>query len=245
LYLTELEQDVAAMGNRAPTGDGWKRGTLLLEDGHRGTSGLRRDLQTPLTAVMAMTLVLLLTACANIAGLQMARASARMREISIRLAMGASRGRVLQQLLTESAVIALLGALAGLWVAWLTIRLLLAEMGDSAERLRLVTTFLDVRVLAFTFVFATATGLAFGLLPALFATRPEVWPGLKSGIVADVGGQARLRRVLVMAQLALSLVLGHGFGPLRPDVVEPAARRRRLSDRAPRPVSTESWRRRL
>jgi predicted permease len=207
LYLTELEQDVAAMGHRAPTGDGWRRGTLLLEDGHRGTSGLRRDLQTPLTAVMAMTIVLLLTACANIAGLQMARASARLKEISIRLAMGASRGRILQQLLTESAVIALLGALAGLWVAWFTIRLFLAEMGDTAERLRLVTTFLDARVLTFTFVFAAATGLAFGLLPALFATRPEVSSGLKSGIVADVGGQARLRRVLVAAQLALSLVL--------------------------------------
>jgi putative ABC transport system permease protein len=207
LYLAELEQDVAAMGNRAPADDGWKRGRLLLEDGHRGTSGLRQDLETPLTAVMAMTIVLLLTACANIAGLQMARASARLKEISIRLAMGASRGRILQQLLTESAVIALLGALAGLWIAWLTIRLLVAEMGDTAERLRLVTTFLDARVLAFTFVFAAATGLAFGLLPALFATRPEVWPGLKSGIVAEVGGQARLRRVLVTAQLALSLVL--------------------------------------
>jgi predicted permease len=158
-------------------------------------------------AVMAMTIVLLLTACANIAGLQTARASARLKEISIRLAMGASRGRILQQWLTESAVIALLGALAGLWVAWLTIRLLVAEMGDTGERLRLVTTFLDGRALAFTFVFAAATGLAFGLLPALFATRPEVWPGLKSGIVADVGGQARLRRVLVTAQLALSLVL--------------------------------------
>jgi predicted permease len=207
LYLAELEQDVAAMGNRAPAGNDWKRGTLLLEDGHRGTSGLRRDLGTPLIAVMAMTIVLLLTACANIAGLQTARASARLKEISIRLAMGASRGRILQQLLTESAVIALLGALAGLWIAWLTIRLLVAEMGDTGERLRLFTTFLDARALAFTFVFAAATGLAFGLLPALFATRPEVWPGLKSGIVADVGGQARLRRVLVTAQLALSLVL--------------------------------------
>ena len=207
LYLAELEQDVAAMGNRAPAGNDWKRGTLLLEDGHRGTSGLRRDLGTPLMAVMAMTIVLLLTACANIAGLQTARASARLKEISIRLAMGASRGRILQQLLTESAVIALLGALAGLWIAWLTIRLLVAEMGETGERLRLVTTFLDARALAFTFVFAAATGLAFGLLPALFATRPEVWPGLKSGIVADVGGQARMRRVLVTAQLALSLVL--------------------------------------
>src|SRR5262245_50754083 len=207
LYLAELERDVAAMGNRAPAGDDWKRGTLLLEDGHRGTSGLRRDLATPLVAVMAMTIVLLLTACANIAGLQTARASARLKEISIRLAMGASRGRILQQLLTESAVIALLGALAGLWIAWLTIQLLVAEMGDTGERLRLVTTFLDGRALAFTFVFAAATGLGFGLLPALFATRPEVWPGLKSGIVADVGGQARLRRVLVTAQLALSLVL--------------------------------------
>jgi len=207
LYPIELEQDVAAMGGRGPTDDRWRQGQIRLDDGHRGTSGLRRDLETPLTALMAMTVVLLLIACANIAGLQTARASARVREISIRLAMGASRGRVVQQLLTESALIAALGALAGVWVAWFTVRLLVAEMGETAGRLQLVTTFLDTRVLVLTFTFAVATGVLFGLLPALFATRPAVWSGLKTGITADLGGHVRLRRLLVTVQLALSLVL--------------------------------------
>ena len=207
LYGAELEQDVAAMGARRPSGDRWRQGRVVLEDGHRGTSALRRNLETPLAAVMAMTVLLLVITCANIASLQIARASARMKEISIRLAIGASRSRVVQQLLIESALIVALGALAAVVVAGVTIHGLVGEMGDIANRLQIVTTFLDERILAFTFALAAATTVLVGLVPALLATRPEVWPALRAGVAADIGGQLRLRRVLVTAQLALSLVL--------------------------------------
>jgi predicted permease len=179
----------------------------MLEDGRRGTSALRLDLGTPLVAVMAMTLVLLVIACANIAGLQIARASARVKEISIRLAIGGSRARVVRQLLTESLLVAGLGVVAALAVALATIRVLIRETGEMADRLQLATTFMDGRVLAFALALGTVTTVVVGLLPALLATRPAVWPALTAGIVADSGRGLRLRRVLVTAQLALSLVL--------------------------------------
>jgi predicted permease len=206
-YVAEMEQDVAAMGKGRPSGDRWRQGRLLLDDGHRGTSALRGNLETPLTAVMAMTVLLLLITCANIASLQIARASARLKEISIRLAIGASRSRVVQQLLIESALMVALGAVAALVVASVTIRGLVGEMGDIASRLQIVTTFLDGRMLAFTFALAAATTVLVGLVPAWLATRPDVWPALRAGVAAEIGGQLRLRRVLVAAQLALSLVL--------------------------------------
>jgi predicted permease len=207
IYLAQLEQDVAAMGAQGPSDDRWRQGSLILEDGHRGTSGLRRNLETPLTALMAMTGVVLLIACANIAGLLMARAASRTKEISIRMAIGASRGRVVRQLLTESAMLAALGGLASLLVASWTINMLVAEMGESAGRFRLVTNFLDARVLGFAFAASAATGILFGLLPALNASRESVSSGLKTGVAADRRGQVRLRRTLVTAQVALGLVL--------------------------------------
>src|SRR6185436_11529051 len=115
------------------------------------------------SAVMAMTILLLVITCANIASLQIARASARMKEISIRLAIGASRGRVVQQLLVESVVIVALGALAALVVAGVTIRGLVGEIGEIANRLQIVTTFLDGRMLAFTLALAAATTVLVGL----------------------------------------------------------------------------------
>jgi predicted permease len=207
VYLAELEKDVAAMGARGPSDDRWREGRLSLEDGHRGTSGLRGDLEIPLTALMAMTGVVLLIACANIAGLLMARAAYRTREISIRMAIGASRGRLVRQLFTESAMLAALGGLASLFVASWTINMLVAEMGESAERFRLVTNFLDARVLGFAFAASAATGILFGLLPALTASRESVSSGLKTRVAADRRGQVRLRRMLVTAQIALGLVL--------------------------------------
>ena len=207
LYQAQLEQDVATMGDRGPKGDGWRQGQLLLEDGYRGTSGLRTDLTTPLTAVMAMTVMVLLITCTNIAGLQLARAASRRKEISIRLAMGASRARVVRQLLTESALVAALGAGAGLAVARFTIGLLIAELGDDAERFRVVTTFLDGRVLAFAFVVTVCAAALFGVFPALFATRAAVSSAIKEGAAHETGGQVRLRRTLVAAQIALGLVL--------------------------------------
>jgi predicted permease len=207
LYLAQLEQDMAAAAGQRPSDDSWRQGRIVLEDGHRGTSDLREDLRLPLSAVMTMTLLLLAIACANIAGLQIAHASARLKEISIRLSIGASRGRVVLQLLTESALLVTLGTLAALVVAQMTVRWLLAETGDAAQRLQLVTTFLDTRMLVFTVALAAVTTVLVGLAPALLATRPEIWPALRAGIAAEIGGQLRWRRVLVTAQLAFSLVL--------------------------------------
>jgi predicted permease len=180
---------------------------VRLEDGHRGTSALRRDLATPLTAVMAMTVVLLLIACANIAGLQIARASARVKEIAIRLAIGGSRTRLVRQLLTENLLIAGLGAFAALAVALVAVRVLVGEMGEAASRIQLATTFLNARVLMFALSLAAGTTILVGLAPALLATRPAVWPALTAGVVAEGRGGLRLRRVLVTGQIALSLVL--------------------------------------
>ena len=109
--------------------------------------------------------------------------------------------------MTESALTVALGALAGLWVAGLTISGLLGEMGETANRLQLVTTFLDGKVLTFTLAFAAATTVLVGLVPALLTTRPAIWHALRAAVAEDIGGQVRLRRVLVTAQLALSLVL--------------------------------------
>ena len=245
LYLTELEQDVATMGNRRPAGDGWKQGKLLLEDGHRGTSGLRRDLETPLTAVMAMTVVLLLITCANLAGLQMARAAARMKEMAIRLAMGASRGRVVRQLLTESALIAALGALAGLSMAWITIRLLLTEMGEAATRLQLVITFLDARVLAFTGGIGDRHQCA--LRAASGAARHA-----SGGLVGTQGGNCRRHRRAGAAapparHCAACLVshAGHGGRTVRPYALQPARGGRGLSDGSSHSVRPQHGHRRL
>jgi predicted permease len=207
LYASQLEQDVAAMGPAAPRDDRWRQGKITLEDGHRGTSSLRSDLETPLVAVMAMTGVVLLIACANLAGLLMARAASRTKEISIRLAIGASRGRIVRQLLVESGMLAVLGGLAGLAVAKWTIYAMVQEMGDRAGRLHLMTNFIDARVLGFALAASVVTGVLFGLLPALTASRAALSRGLKTEPAARRGDPVRIRKLLVTAQVALGLVL--------------------------------------
>ena len=207
LYAAQLEQDVATLGERRPTGEGWRQGRLVLDDGSRGTSDLREDLATPLKAVMAMTAMVLLITCANIAGLQMARVASRRKELSIRLAIGASRRRIARQLLTESALIAALGAAAGLAIAHVMIRILITEMGDEADRLLLDMSVLNGSVLLFTFAVSAAAAALFGVFPALVATRAAVASPLREGVSSEAGGQVRLRRGLATAQVAVGLVL--------------------------------------
>jgi predicted permease len=176
--------------------------------GGRGLSDLRRQFNTPLIVLMCMVGVVLLIACANIANLLLARAASRQREVSIRLALGAGRARIVRQQLAESLVLAVAGAAVGLIFATWTGALLLAALpGDAADRG--LHSGPDARVVAFALALAIVTALVFSIVPSLHATRASVIGALKeeAGSVAGGGRQARVRSVLVVAQVALSMVL--------------------------------------
>ncbi len=153
----------------------------------------------------AVGLVLLL-ACVNLANLLLARATERRKELAIRIAMGASRARVIRQLVTETVMLSLSGGLGGLVLAgW--IMALVSSMKFPADLPLVIDLHLDWRVLAFAFAVSLVTGIAFGLLPALQASRPDLVPSLKDE--KSMGGfrRSRLRNALVVVQVALSLVL--------------------------------------
>jgi predicted permease len=181
--------------------------------GSQGRSYTRRQLQTPLWLLMAVTGGVLLIACANVAGLLIARAATRQREVAIRLALGAGRFRIIRQLLVESLLLAGLGALLGLVLATSTNRALLAFLPPDTASLNLSTA-PDLRILLFTASVAGLTGILFGLAPALQGTRPNLAPTLKdqAGAVLGGGAQVRLRKGLVTAQVTLSLLLLIGAG---------------------------------
>jgi predicted permease len=185
---------------------------IVVTDNSRGDYPDRDRLAQPLVVLMAAVMLVLLIACANVASLLLARGAARRREMSIRLALGAGRTSVLLQLLTESAVIALCGAVLGIGVAYAADGALLSLLGNGSDALPL-DVHPDWRVLTFTTCVAVLTGLLFGLLPAFQAARTELNPGLKEGH-GVMAGRPRLvaRRVLVVAQIALSLVLLAGAG---------------------------------
>jgi len=157
--------------------------------------------------VLMLTVALvLLIACTNLAGLLMARAAGRCKEIAIRLSLGASRAQLVRQLLTESVLLALAGGGVGVLLAVWLIDMVMAFKPPISIPL-LLDLQLDWRVLSFTVVLSLLTGTLFGLLPALQATKPELAPALKDE--SSLGGyrRSRLRNTLVVAQVALSLVL--------------------------------------
>ena len=173
----------------------------------QGVNELKRDFESPLVALSGMVGLVLLIACANVAGLVTARAASRQKEIAVRLALGASRGGLIRQLLTESVMLALVGGFLGLLVVTWTVDGLLSVMGpDMAGTLN---SGLDARLVLFTLALSVATGLLFGAVPAIQSTRPHVASALKdqAATVASGTGQARFRRALVISQVALSLLL--------------------------------------
>src|SRR5262249_55706762 len=137
-----------------------------------------RQYSKPLLILMIMVAFILAIACANIANLLLARASARRREIAVRLSLGASRLRVMRQLLTESILLALPGGILGIGVAAGGIRFLLWLLAGGSDDFSLRVQF-DWRILGFTLAVACFTGILFGLAPALQATRIDITPALK------------------------------------------------------------------
>jgi len=173
-----------------------------------GISLLREQYEAPLWTLLALAAVVLVVACANLANLMLARTTAREREIAIRLGLGASRGRVVRQLLTESTILAAIGAACGLALARV-LSAALVSFVDADEHTLFLDLALDWRVLGFTAALAALTCVLFGLAPALRGTANGIAAALKSfgrGLTSARGG-ARLRQGLVVAQVALSLVL--------------------------------------
>ncbi|MGA3239654.1 MAG: ABC transporter permease [Bryobacteraceae bacterium] len=184
---------------------------LEIRPAPQGINEFRRDQQTPLLALMAMAGLTLLIACANVASLTVARATARRREMSIRIAIGATRWNLVRQLLVEGVMLAAAGGALGLVVAdWSTKALLHALPQDFAGDW--LKTGLNLRLLAFACGLSLVSGVLFALAPALQSTRHNLVDALRAGAAASVGRAVWFRKCVVAAQVALSLVLVVGAG---------------------------------
>jgi putative ABC transport system permease protein len=181
------------------------RQILQAERGASGYASLRGRVRTPLGILMALVALVLLIACANMANLLTARASARYREVAIRLAMGAARARVIRQFLTESCLLSIAGAAAGFLIALWSTRVLIAML-SSASNPVVLNMYPDWRVLLFTAAVAMLTGILFGLGPSFRATRTGV---AALHVLSRASKQTELGfgRILVGGQVALSVVL--------------------------------------
>ena len=188
-------------------------GRLLVESAGMGYSGMRNEFSTALIVLMSMVGLVLLIACANVANLLIARGFMRQKELAVRLSLGASRGRLVRQLLVESLVLSLAGGLVGIGLAVVLTRGLLSLIPIEGQPL-LIQASPDARILGFTLALTFTTGIVFGLLPALRASRPDPWSTLKDtvGAIAGASGSLFLRKGLVTAQVALSFLLLFGAG---------------------------------
>ena len=172
-----------------------------------GKSYTRERFSKALLVLMSIVGLVLLISCANVANLLVARATARQKEIAVRLALGASRGRIISQLLVESLILSFTGGIVGIILSVWVDRTLIGFLPTGSTPLT-ISSMPDARILLFTVGVTLATGLLFGLVPALQATRPQLAGTLKDQAGAVVGGgSVSVRKVLVIAQVTLSLIL--------------------------------------
>lgn len=204
----------------APLQDGMSEATLsrfrarsiVLEPGHRGQSSVHGEAETPLRMLLAITGLVLVIACANIANLLLAQGAGRSQEMAVRGSLGASRGQLIGQLLTEALLLSLLGGAASLLVARWTLSLIGSLMPPEVSSTLLLQ--ISPAAVAFTGALALGTGLLFGLYPALHASRSDLVTMIKSGSGQPSGARAaaRFRSALVTGQIALSMALLVGAG---------------------------------
>jgi predicted permease len=209
-FKAMLDEDLHRAGFPNVTAERRKRflaSTIELTPAPQGHSSLRRRLSQPLWVLFAATAVLLGLACLNVAGLFLARGSARDREISTRLALGASRGRIGRQLLADSVLLALAGGALGVALAPAAMQTLITFLprDTAANALR---SSVDVRLIVFGILVSVAAGVLSGVAPALHAGRKSLVSSLRER--GSAGGGVRIRKVIVAAQIALSLILVSG-----------------------------------
>ncbi|HLX45199.1 MAG TPA: ABC transporter permease [Bryobacteraceae bacterium] len=211
--ILEMEITEKAFAQTAPeTRQKFLTMWLELRPAEKGDSGLRRQFASPLLVLTAVVGLVLLIACANVANLLIARATARQKEIAVRLALGASRSRIISQLLVESLALAIAGGIAGLALAAWMDKALVNFLPTGSSPIT-ISTIPDWRILAFNLAVSLLTGVIFGLVPALQSTRPQLAGTLKDQVGSIVGGASvGLRKALVAAQVMLSLLLLIGAG---------------------------------
>ena len=197
---TQISATNARLGQAYPdTNKGWDVRLVALHD------LLVREVKPSLLVLFGAVAFVLLIACANVANLLLARAASRQKEIAIRAAMGASRGRIIRQMMTESLLLSIIGGIGGaLLSAWLT-DILLSAMPTGAPRVGQVS--FDYRVLAFAILVSAVTGIVFGLAPALQTSRLDVNSSLKEGGRTDAPRRTSGRNLLLIGEVALSLML--------------------------------------
>lgn len=188
--------------------DDYRKFRLAAYPGANGVSWLRQTYNAPIAFLLGTTGLVLLIACANLANLTLARASTREQEMAVRLALGASRWRLIRELLSESLLLATTGAILGVALAAVLSRTLLRFLSTENEIIQLDLN-MDWRVLAFTATVAMLTCVVFGVVPAIRASRTEPGRALKAGIRGTIGSRERFsfQRVLIVSQIAVSLVL--------------------------------------